>query len=384
MPRNVPLIRPDLPTLEEIEAPLRSMLASGKLTNFGVHNQALERGAEAYLGAQVATVSSGSQALLFALQALGVGAPPGAPPPRVLIPSFTFMATAQAVVYAGAVPSYLEVGDDGNVDVEDLRAQLARLPDAAAVIGVHVYGLPCDVDGIEAVVADDAKRRGRRVKVLYDAAHAFGSALADGRRVGSLGDAEAFSLSVTKALVCVEGGMVTSRDPALIERVRRMRNYGIQAAYDAAYPGVNGKMSELHALIGVANLARLDERLARRRELAATLTARLHERTGFRTIPVPPGVTHTFKDFVVRVPTRLASRRDAVCAALKERGIETRAYFFPPVHEQVRFKAFADRPLPRTERFSREVITLPFFTTLQPEDMDAIVDGLAAAERALA
>ena len=385
--RHVPLIKPDLPTFDEIAGPLRTMLESGKLTNFGVHNQAFEREVQAYLRVPTAVaVSSGSLGLLYALQALDVRAGLGSngTRPVVLLPSFTFMATVQSVLYAGCRPAFVEAGDDGNIDVEDLGRQLTDRPDVVALVAVHVFGLPCDVDAIDEVVKADARRRGRRLKVVYDAAHAFGSALSDGRRVGGFGDAEVFSLSITKALVCVEGGMVTSNDPAVGERVRYMRNYGIRSSYDAAWPGINGKMSELHALIGQRNLARLDERLARRRQLAILFQDQIHRRTSFRTIPSPPGIIHTYKDFVVRVPPALAGKRDAVCSLLKGRGIETRAYFFPPAHEQELFREYVDRPLPRTERLSREVITLPFFTSMAPDEIDYVVEGLAQAERALA
>src|SRR5206468_11888417 len=116
-------------------------------------------------------------------------------------------------------------------------------------------------------------------------------------RIGTFGDAEVFSLSVTKTLVSVEGGMVSSRNPELIQRIKKMRNYGIESDYNACGPGLNGKMSEFHAIIGLYNLARLDEYLTARQRSARYYTARIETRTGFSTVPWPQGVTHTFKDF---------------------------------------------------------------------------------------
>jgi len=374
----VPLIKPDLPPLEAIQESLREILGNGRITNFGRFVREFEQKAGSYLGAHVATLSSGTQGLIFALQALGL-----APGEKVILPSFTFMATAQAILYAGGIPVFAEVEDDLTLSPADLESLLAQHDDAAIAIGVHMYGLPCRVDRIQQVVDEANRARRRPVSLLYDAAHAFGSAV-NGRRVGTFGAAEVFSLSVTKALVSVEGGMVSSSDRPLIERIKKMRNYGIEANYNAHFPGLNGKMSEFHAVIGIYNLERLDDYMAMRQISARYYIHEVESRTGFRTLPWPQGVTHTFKDFTVIAPESLASRRDNVIELLKERGVETRAYFHPPVHEQSLFRKFADRLLPRTEALSRRVITLPFYTTIGEAEMDYVVEALGEAERRLA
>jgi dTDP-4-amino-4,6-dideoxygalactose transaminase len=293
------------------------------------------------------------------------------------------VATAQAILFAGGIPLFAEVRDDLTLDSSDVERLLNAHSDVAVVIGVHTYGLPCQVDEIQDVVDRAARRQGRRIAVLYDAAHAFGSSVG-GRRVGTFGDAEVFSLSATKALVSVEGGLVSSRDQDLIRRISRMRNYGMDTNYNAFLPGLNGKMSELHALIGLHNLERLDEHIATRQVKARYYYDVLQNRTTFELFPWPTGVVHTFKDFTVKTPDTLKDRREEVMALLKARGIETRKYFFPPVHEQSFFQEYADRSLPHTEAVSRRVITLPFFTTITNEEMDYVVDALAEAERTLA
>jgi dTDP-4-amino-4,6-dideoxygalactose transaminase len=376
--QKIPFVKPDLPPLNVLDDEIREMLLTGRVTNFGRHVTQFEKKASVYIGAHVATTSSGTMGLIFALQALGLEQKH-----KVIVPSFTFMATAQAILYAGGVPVFAEVREDLTIDPGDLEQLLHRHPDVDVVIGVHVYGLPCRVHEIQDVVDSASSRRGQRISVLYDAAHAFGSAL-NGRRVGTSGDAEVFSLSVTKALVSVEGGMVSSRSPDLIKRIQKMRNYGIEANYDAHYPGLNGKMSEFHALVGLYNLERLDEYLAIRQESARYYFERIRSSTGFQLLRWPEGVTHTFKDLTVLTPARLDARRDAVIAALEERGVETRAYFYPPVHEQKFFARFADRRLPLTESLARRVITLPFYTTISPAEMDYVVDALVEAERTLA
>jgi dTDP-4-amino-4,6-dideoxygalactose transaminase len=376
--RRIPLTKPDLPPFHCVEDSFREILGNGKITNFGKYITQLEQKARVYLGTHVATVSSGTLGLVFTLQALGLQ--PGG---KVILPSFSFMATAQAILYAGGVPVFAEIGDDLTISPSDIELLLAQHPETAILLPVHIFGLPCRVDEIEQLVQKFNEQRSRPIALLYDAAHAFGATI-NGRRIGTAGDAEVFSLSVTKALVCVEGGMVSSLNARVIDRIRRMRNYGIEENYNAHWPGLNGKMSEFHAIIGLHNLRQLDRNLAVRAEKAAYFTQEIRQHTSFEVLETPSDVTHTFKDFTILVPRHLKAKRDLVSSLLGKGGIESRAYFCPPIHEQNYFRRFADRPLPKTEDLARRVITLPFFTTITLSEMDDIVAALARAERALA
>ncbi|HLI52650.1 MAG TPA: DegT/DnrJ/EryC1/StrS family aminotransferase [Thermomicrobiaceae bacterium] len=375
---EIPLIKPDLPPYDELAPMFREIIESGQITNFGKYVQKFEDAAAAYLGTQVATVSSCTAGLLMTLQALGVE--PGS---KVILPSFTFMATAQAVVYAGGTPIFAEIEDDLTLSPSDLAQLLEAHQDVDVVIGVHAYGLPAHVDEIQQVIDDVNQRQDRRVKLMYDAAHGFGASL-DGRKVGGFGDAEVFSLSVTKLLVSVEGGMVSSRNKALIDRIKLARNYGIESSYNATLPGLNGKMSELHAAVGAKNLERIDDLLQMRAERARYYIEQLQERTRCETMSWPEGVTQTFKDFTVFLPEELVAKRDAITQYLAEHDVASRLYFYPPVHQQGYFERFADRPLPKTEALSRRVITLPFYSTMTKEEMDYVVATLADAERLVA
>lgn len=280
------------------------------------------------------------------------------------------------------VPVFADIDDDFTLSPDDLQRVLSQHRNVRAVVPVHTFGHPCRVAELDDVARTYGEQRGRPIRVVYDAAHAFGSAVGE-RRVGIFGDAEVFSLSATKVLVSVEGGLVSSRDPELLARVRKMRNYGIEANYDAHWPGLNGKMSELHALIGLYNLKRLESLLEQRIARARYYVGLLERETSFRPPVCKPNVRHTFKDFTVMVPDRLIDRRDAVMRFLAERGIETRAYFSPPLHRQRFFARFADRPLPKTDELSRRVIALPFYTTIRESEMDYVVEALKAAERSL-
>jgi len=374
---QIPLIKPDLPVFEAVEGPFREILANGKITNFGKHVLQFEKNAADYLGVHTATVSSGTMAMVLTLQALGLQKGQ-----KVILPSFTFIATGQAVLYANGIPVFTEVCDELTLCPKDLAGLLENHEDVFGVIPVHMYGLPARTDEIEQVVRAASKKRGNQIRVICDAAHAFGSQR-DGQKVGTFGDAEVFSLSVTKIVGTVEGGLVASHDVELIQRICKMRNYGIEASYNAFWPGMNGKMSEFHAIIGIENLKCLDHLMTERTKRARYYFDRIRKMSGFIPCAWPDNVVHTFKDLTIQTPEHLQCKRDSVIAFLKDRGIETRAYFFPPLHEQRFFQAYVDRPLPATERFSRRVITLPFFTTITEEQMDYVADALADAERSL-
>lgn len=376
--RTIPLIKPDLPDLNDVRPAFEEILSNGRITNFGRYMKAFETETGRYLGTETVAVSSGTAGLIFSICAMEL--PPGS---KVILPSFTFMATAQAVRFAGCIPVFAEVNDDLTLSTGDLEQLLEVHPETELVIGVHMYGLPARVSEIQAIVDTASTKRGRKIRVLYDAAHAFGASL-DGRRIGRFGDAEVFSLSVTKTLVTVEGGLVSSNNPEILERIRYMRNYGIKANYNTHFPGLNGKMSEFHAIVGLENLKRLDRLLGERQRKGKYYFDQIRKHTSFRCASWPANVMHTLKDLTVLVPEGWGqSERDRVIEFLTNAGVESRAYFFPPVHEQAFFKAYADRPLPVTEKLARQVITLPFFTTISEDDMDYVARMLAEAERSV-
>ncbi len=373
---KVPIIKPDLPNFERIKERFEEVLSSGKVTNFGKYVTEFENLAEEYLGTHAISVSSGTMALVFTLQALGLKS--GG---KVILPSFTFMATAQAILYAGGVPLFAEVGDDLTLSPADLEKLLKQHRDIAVVLPVHTFGLPCRVKEIQQVVDNASKKYSRPIALVYDAAHAFGASR-DGIRVGNFGIAEIFSLSVTKALTTIEGGLVSSKDLQLINQIRKMRNYGMESyTYNATLPGLNGKMSEFHAIIGIENLKRIETVMEERRKKADYFLREIKEKTPFQPLVPPAHTRHTFKDFTILVPKQWKEERNRIMEFLKEKGIETRAYFYPPVHEQEFFKRFQNHPLARTEDLSRRVVTLPFFTGISQEEMAYIVDSLVQAVR---
>jgi dTDP-4-amino-4,6-dideoxygalactose transaminase len=368
---KVPLVRPTLEDLPGLTASLGRVLESGMLTN-GPQVAELEARVCERLGvAHAVAVSSCTAGLMLTYQALGVG--PGS---RVLLPSFTFAASAHAVAWAGADPDFVEVTPErGSLDVDDLAAQLdAQVEDGgpvAAISATHVYGHPAEVEAIE-VLADP-----RGIPVVYDAAHGLGSERA-GRAVGTFGRAEVFSLSPTKVVVAGEGGLVTTDDPELAERLRLGRDYGNPGDYDCRFPGLNARMSELHATVALASLSHLDEHIDARHALVDRFEAAVAGLDGVRVVRPAPGDRSTFKDLTVVVDdAKFGLTAAELQRALLADGVDSRRYYSPPIHRQeAHARAWRDpRPLPQTDALAAAVLSPPLWSHLS----GAQVDGIAAA-----
>src|SRR5262245_35094563 len=247
-------------------ARLRPSYEQGILTNGPLVRDLEARVADRLGVADVVAVASCTAGLMLTIQAL---VRPNHP---VLMPSFTFAATAHAAAWAGTVPRFAECGtDDFLLDLGDAAT---RLDGSAAIVATHVFGAPCHPERVEALAAAS-------IPVVFDAAHAFG-ATRRGRPVGGFGAAEVFSLSPTKVLVAGEGGLVTTDDAAPAEQVRIGRDYGNPGTYDTTFAGLNARLSEFHAAMALESLSELDEHLARRRQLVATYRAGLAAVPGVR------------------------------------------------------------------------------------------------------
>ncbi|HEY8526232.1 MAG TPA: DegT/DnrJ/EryC1/StrS family aminotransferase [Acidimicrobiales bacterium] len=360
---GLPFFRPAKPPFERVVARMAGPYETGMLTN-GRNVRELEEKAAERLGVpHVVGVASCTAGLMLVTQAL---ARPGTP---VVMPSFTFSATAHAAVWAGAEPRFAECDTAScQVDVEDAAA---RLDGASLLVGTHVFGAPCRPEEVEAA----GRRAG--VPVLFDAAHGFGG-LRRGRPLGTFGDAEVFSLSPTKVLVAGEGGLVATRDAALAERLRLGVDYGNPGDYDTRFAGLNARMSELHAAVALESLAELDVHLEIRRALAARYTAALAEVPGVTPQAVDPDDLSTYKDYTVIVDeTRFGLDRDQLAAALRAEGIDTRPYFWPPVHRQQAYAGLDGGDLPRTDWVARRVISLPLWRDMPDGSAERVVEALA-------
>ena len=361
-PDGLPFFRPAKPSLDRVTARLAPSYDRGVLTNGPLVRQ-FEAEAAARLGVpHVVAVASCTAGLMLVFQALS------RPGTAAVMPSFTFSATAHAARWAGAVPRFAEC-DTATCQL-DVADAADRLDGASLLIGTHVFGSPCTPEAVEAL------GREHGVAVVFDAAHGFG-ATRDGRPLGTFGAAEVFSLSPTKPMTSGEGGLVAIRDDELAERVRLGVDYGNPGDYDTRFAGLNARMSELHAAVGLESLVDLDDHLATRRALADRYRKVLAGLAGVTPQEVDPRDESTYKDFTVVVDeTVYGADRDAVAVALKAEGVDTRPYFYPPVHRQ---QAYADLPavdLPKTDWVTNRVISLPLWRDMPPEAVDTIAEVL--------
>ncbi len=247
---------------------------------------------------------------------------------------------------------------------------------AVAMTATHVYGAPCDVEGLQQV-ADDAG-----IPLVYDAAHALGSRR-KGRPIGSFGTAEVFSMSPTKVAVAGEGGLVATRDPELAARMRIARDYGNPGSYDCEFPGINARMSEIHAAIGLASLDGLDERIAWRNELVAGFKAELAGTPGIGYQQVPDEDLSTYKDLTLVVdPDAFGLDAETLGRALRHENVDSRRYYHPPIHLQ---KAYADLPrersLPVTESVATSVLTPPLYSHMSQEQARTVARAVARIQQ---
>ncbi len=353
----IPISKPDIGTDEEqavLEVLRSGMLAMGRRT------AEFEEAWAAYCGVKHAILmANGTVALEAILRAMGIG-----PGDEVITVSFTFNATVSAILQVGARPVFVDIrADDFCMDPDLVEAAIS--PRTKAIMPVHLYGLMADMDPLIAV----AQRHG--TPIIEDAAQAHG-ATHHGRRAGQFGPAM-FSLYATKNLMTGEGGFATTDDDALADRIRLYRNHGMRVRYHHDELGTNFKPTDLAAALGLAQLARLDERTKRRAENAARLADGLH---GYLTPLVPDGRGHAWHQYTMRFP----GERQQVIDGLTERGIGTLIYYPIPVHRQAYLQAFvpgaAELDLPVTDRLADEVLSIPVRPNLTEKELQAVIDAV--------
>ena len=367
-PDGLPLARPAVADPAAVAEAAGAILASGVLTN-GPYVRRLEERAAAYLGVRhCVAVASCTAGLMLSLRASNLSG-------DVVLPSFTFSASAHAVAWNGLRPVFTDIRPDDLLLDPDAVARSAGVR-TSAILATHTYGTPCDVEALGGF----ARRNG--IRLFFDAAHAFGSRHGD-RMVGGFGDAEVFSLSPTKVLIAGEGGIIATDDDSLAERCRIGRDYGNPGDYDTRFVGLNARMSELHAATALASFEDLEERIGLRNQLAERYRKVLADAPGIDFPAVAEGDRSTYKDFTILIdPERFGMDAAATAAALAAEGIQTRRYYSPPVHRQraYRWVGPANGGLPETDRAAARVLTLPLWTPMTDEQ----VDGVGAAMARLA
>ena len=345
---------------DEIEAAVRVM-RSGMVIQ-GPEVAAFEEEFSALVdGRHCVAVNAGTSALLLSLVAAGIGAGD-----EVIVPSFTFAATANSVALTGATPIFADIEPDTfNLDPESVEAAIT--PRTKAIMPVHLYGQVADMRRI----GELAERHG--LAIVEDAAQAHGATL-DGTPVGAFGLAAAFSFYPTKNMHSLEGGMVTTGDAAVARTLRLLRNQGMERRYANELVGYNLRLTDVAAAIGREQLKKLPAWNERRRTNAAKLDAGLGAPGLVRTPVVADGVTHVYHQYTVRVP---ADRRDALQEHLTAKSVGSAVYYPTPTHL---LPPFADQAkgaeLPETDRAAAEVLSLPVHPALADADLDRIVEAV--------
>lgn len=367
---KVPLVRPVLPAFDKIENGVAEIIGSGMVTK-GHHLVAFEEAIARHLGVKHAiAVSSCTTGLMLTYKGLGLSG-------DVVVPSFTFMATVSAMVWAGLRPVFADV-NPGTTNMDPAAAEAAITPNTTAIVAVHNFGNPAEIEALQAV----ASRHG--LKLVFDAAHGFG-ALYQGVPVGPQGDAHVYSLSPTKLLIAGEGGIVATNHDALADYIRMGREYGNSGNYDSAFAGINARMPEFNALLGLQSLAGLESAAQHRNWVVARFRERLSQLPGIAFQEVLPGNRCSYKDFSLTIdPAAFGLTRDELAVALAADNIDTRKYYYPVVHEQTAYKHFATPGLhlPGTDYLASHSLSLPVWSNMDELTIDGICQAIENIQRA--
>lgn len=363
---TVPIVRPPIRAhIPAILEDLERILESGMITNFE-YVKKLEKAVASYCGAgRCVAVSNCTSGLILALKALGLKSG------EVLIPSFTFPATAHAVYWSGLKAKLVDCDlETFNMDANDLEKRITE--NSRAIMPVHVFGNPCNIKAMIEIAED------HDLKLLFDSAHGFGARY-EGKPLGQFGDAEVFSGSPTKAFTTVEGGLVTTGRDDIAKKVEMGRNYGQTGDYNCKMIGLSARMSELHAAVGLNQLPHVDSDIKKRNQLATKYRQELAKVPGIEFQKITPNCLSTYKDFGILVEKKeYGLNRDELAVALDKENIMTRKYFYPPMHMQDCFPELKtkDSDLPNTSEISRITLSLPMFSELTNEKISGIIEAI--------
>lgn len=346
----------------EIEAGIRAVMESGRFV-LGAQVEAFEAEAAAYVGTDRAvTCASGTDALLLALMALDIG-----PGDEVITTTFSFFATVEAIVHAGARPVLVDVDAD-TFNLDPAQVEQAITAATRAVIPVHLFGQPAAMEPLREVT----RRHG--LWLVEDCAQAFGARRGD-RRVGALGDAGCFSFFPSKNLGGYgDGGMVTTDSAALAQRLRRLRNHGSAGGGVHGEVGLNSRLDEIQAVVLRAKLKRIEWQNAARRRAARAYGERLAPLPGVTVPAEDPGGQHVYGQYTVCLDDR-----DRVRALLRKAGIATAVHYRLPLHRQPALDGYAGQPLPVAESLCERCLSLPMFPELGDARIEATARALASA-----
>lgn len=365
MSKPIYVTQPYLPPLEEFTPFLQEVWNNKILTNCGPFHQQLERALCDYLGVDhIALFSNGTLGLVTALQALRISG-------EVITTPYSFVATAHSLLWNGLKPIFVDI-DPVTFNLDPRKIEAAITPHTTAIMPVHCYGTPCDVEAIQKI-ADIYNLR-----VIYDAAHAF-AVKYQGNSVLQHGDLSVLSFHATKVFNTFEGGAIVCPDARTKQRIDHLKNFGFVDETTVVAPGINGKMSEINAAFGMLQLKHVDAALQRRAAIAEIYNTALADVPG---ISCRPGFANTVPNhsyFPVMVEADYPISRDALYLHLKERNIYARRYFFPLISDFPMYRGLpsaARTNLPVATSVAERVLCLPIYPALTDEDVQRVVTAI--------
>jgi len=349
--------KPSMPPLEEFLPYLEAIWDTACLTNNGPFHRELEEKLCEYLGVKyISLFSNGTLALITALQALRITG-------EVITTPFSFVATTHALHWNGIKPVFADI-DSETFNLDPQRIEAAITTKTTAIVPVHVYGTPCDTEAIH----DIANRHG--LKVIYDAAHAFGVKVKD-QSILNFGDLSVLSFHATKVFNTFEGGAIVCHDETTKRRIDQLKNFGFADEVTVVGPGINAKMNEFQAAFGLLQLKHVPQTINKRKQLASLYREMLSGIEGIAFLSHGPGVTPNYSYFPILIKKEtFGSDRDKVYDYLKERGICARRYFYPLISHFPTYQGLGSadpETLPVAEQITTEVLCLPFYPDLDVE-----------------
>lgn len=354
--------QPYLPPLAEFIPYLEQIWQNKWLTNAGPFHQELETALTRHLEVpHLSLFANGTIALVVALQALRISG-------EVITTPFTFVATTHSLLWNGIKPVFVDI-DPATFNLDPDRIEAAITPQTTAIMPVHCYGNPCDVDCIQRI----ADRYG--LKVIYDAAHAFGVHY-KGKDLAHHGDLSVLSFHATKAFNTFEGGAIVSPDAKTKQRIDFLKNFGIADEVTVVGPGINGKMNEIQSAFGLLQLKYLADGQAKRKAVDRRYRNELSGIAGISFLPEPADTVGNYSYFPILVGPGYALSRDALYEQLRERGIHARRYFFPLISEMPMYRGLPSAAainLPVASRVSLQVLCLPIHADLTVQDQERVI-----------
>jgi len=355
----VPIIQPTLPSLSEIRASLEEILQSKMITNHKYVRE-LEQKLTNYMEVKnVIALSRCTTGLLLIGKCLGIEG-------EVITPSFSFSATSLALLWLGCKPIFVDCHPTKfTIDVNKIQEKINNR--TSAILATHIFGNPCAIKPLQEICDDNG------LKLIFDAAHGSGAQYY-GKSIGNFGDGEAFSMSPTKVLTAGEGGLVTTNNDELAEKVRIGRNYGNPGDYNTSVVGLSGRMPEFNAILALKSFEMLEGNVKKRHELFAYYKKKLSDFPGISFQEIEEGARSSCKDFAIVInPSEFGVGRDKLYEALEAENIMTKKYFYPAIHKQDVFKQYSnDKDLEITEKLADNILCLPIYSHMETPLVDKI------------